>query len=108
DILGELAAAGCVFVVSAVESLSDRVLGILDKGHTRADVFAALALARAAGLVLRPSFVAFTPWTTRDDYLDLLDWVDREALWDHVDPVQWTIRLLVPPGSLLERHQAMR
>src|SRR5262249_257900 len=37
-LLGELAAGGCVFVVSAVESLCDRVLAILDKGHTRADV----------------------------------------------------------------------
>src|SRR5262249_18535781 len=36
--LPELAALGCLFIVSAVESLSDTVLGHLAKGHTRADV----------------------------------------------------------------------
>ena len=107
-LLPELAASGCVFVVSAVESLSNRVLEVLDKGHTRDDVFRALELVRAAGLALRPSFVMFTPWTTREDYLDVLGWIDREDLVDHVDAVQLTIRLLVPPGSLLERHDAMR
>ena len=67
----ELAALGALFVVSAVESLSDRVLAALDKGHRAADVAAALAIARAAGMSLRPTFVAFTPWTTLDDYLAL-------------------------------------
>ena len=57
-------------MVSAVESLSDRVLAQLDKGHTRADVFEALRITRAAGLTLRPSLVSFTPWTTLDDYLE--------------------------------------
>ena len=36
--LPELAALGCAFIVSAVESLSDPVLAHLDKGHTRADI----------------------------------------------------------------------
>lgn len=97
----ELGALGCAFVVSAVESLSDRVLGILAKGHTRADVFAALAVLRAARIPLRPTFVAFTPWTGAADYLELLAFIENEGLVDHVDPVQVALRLLVPPGSLL-------
>ena len=36
DLLPRLAASGCAFVTSAVESLDDRVLAFLDKGHTRA------------------------------------------------------------------------
>jgi radical SAM superfamily enzyme YgiQ (UPF0313 family) len=103
-LVGELAEAGCAFVVSAVESLSDPVLEVLDKGHTRADVMRALEVTRQAGLALRPSFVLFSPWETLAGYLDALDWVAREQLCEHVDPVQWTIRLLVPPGSLLEAH----
>jgi radical SAM superfamily enzyme YgiQ (UPF0313 family) len=98
---------GALFMVSAVESLSDTVLGHLDKGHTRADVFTALAITRAAGLTLRPSLVAFTPWTTLDDYLDVLEVVEGHDLIDHVDPVQFTIRLLVPPGSLLLDRPAL-
>jgi radical SAM superfamily enzyme YgiQ (UPF0313 family) len=100
-LLPELRRCGCIFVVSAVESLSDVVLAHLEKGHTRADVFAALAVMRQAGVALRPSLVSFTPWTTMDDYLDVLGVVEAEGLIDYVDPVQYTIRLLVPPGSLL-------
>jgi radical SAM superfamily enzyme YgiQ (UPF0313 family) len=107
-LIPELAALGCVFIVSAVESFSDVVLARLEKGHTRADVFAALACTRGAGIALRPSFVAFTPWTTYDDYLELLEIVVAEGLVDRVDPIQYAIRLLVPPGSALLEKPWMR
>jgi radical SAM superfamily enzyme YgiQ (UPF0313 family) len=107
-LIPELVGSGALFMVSAVESLSDTVLANLAKGHSRADVFEALGIVREAGLVLRPSLVAFTPWTTLDDYLDVLDVVRREDLVDHLDPVQYAIRLLVPPGSLLLEHDGIR
>jgi radical SAM superfamily enzyme YgiQ (UPF0313 family) len=107
-LLSEFRALGCAFVVSAVESLSDTVLAHLDKGHTRGDVLALARLMRGAGLALRPTWVAFTPWTTLDDYRAMLDFVDAEDLVDAVDPVQYSLRLLVPPGSLLAGHPAMR
>jgi radical SAM superfamily enzyme YgiQ (UPF0313 family) len=99
--LAELAALGCVFVVSAAESLDDRVLTHLDKGHTAADIVEAVRVTRAAGIVLRPTWVAFTPWTTLEGYRDWLDFLAAQGLVDAVDPVQYGIRLLVPPGSLL-------
>lgn len=99
--LPALAAAGCLFIVSAAESLSDTVLAHLEKGHTRADILTALALTREAGITLRPTWVAFTPWTTLDDHRAWIDFLAAEALIDHVDPVQYGLRLLVPPGSLL-------
>ena len=104
-LLPEMAAAGCAFVVSAVESLSDDVLSALEKGHTRADIFSALALMDKVGIPLRPSLLAFTPWTTLDDYLELLAFVRENDLVDHIDPVQYSLRLLIPPGSeLLKKH----
>jgi hypothetical protein len=106
--LPELRAAGCLFVVSAVESLSDTVLAHLAKGHTRADVLEALGAVRAAGMTLRPTWVPFTPWTTLGDYRAMLDLVEGEDLVDAVDPVQYSIRLLVPPRSLLAQSEAMR
>ncbi len=106
EALPRLAASGCLFVVSAVEALSDHVLQILDKGHDRADVVRALRLTREAGLVLRPTFVPFTPWTSLEDYVALIDFVEEEGIVGHVDPVQLAIRLLVPPGSLLAEHEA--
>jgi radical SAM superfamily enzyme YgiQ (UPF0313 family) len=106
--LPELAEAGCLFVVSAVESLSDTALTHLAKGHTRADVVTALGAVRGAGIALRPTWVPFTPWTTLADYREMLDFVEGEGLIDAVDPVQLSIRLLVPPGSLLADSEAMR
>lgn len=107
-LLPELAAAGGLFVVSAVESLSDRVLEALEKGHSRADVFEALTLTRRVGLTLRPSLVAFTPWTTLDDYVELVEFVAGEGLSRQVDPIQLAIRLLIPPGSGLLERDAIR
>jgi len=100
-IFPELAALGCVFVVSAVESLSDQILALLDKGHTRADVVEALSIMRGAGISLRPTFVAFTPFTSIDDYLTLCRFIRENDLEQEVDPIQLAIRLLIPPGSLL-------
>src|SRR6185369_97507 len=107
-VLPELAALGGLFIVTAVESLSDTVLGILDKGHTRKDVGEAIAAVRAAGLTVRPTWVPFTPWTTLADYRDILDFVAAEDLVDAIDAVQYGIRLLVPPGSLLADLPAFR
>jgi radical SAM superfamily enzyme YgiQ (UPF0313 family) len=100
-LLPVLADTGCLFVTSAVESVDDRVLERLEKGHTRADFFEAAAVCRAAGLTLSPTFVAFTPWTTLDGYADLLEVVSSLDLVGHVAPVQWGIRLLVTSQSRL-------
>jgi hypothetical protein len=101
DRLAELRAAGCAFVVSAFESASDPILAVLDKGHTVADASAAVRLLRRAGLEVRPSWLPFTPWTDRGDLVDLLDFVIAHDLVANVDPVQYSVRLLVPDGSLL-------
>ena len=50
----------------------------------------------------------FTPWTTREDVADLLEFVRQNDLVGNVDPVQYTIRLLVPEGSLLLDHPDMK
>jgi hypothetical protein len=101
DLLPRLVETGCAFVTSAVESLDDRVLAILDKGHTRADFVEAVALCREAGVALVPTFVAFHPWLTLDDYCDLVDTLAAMDLVEHVAPIQLAIRLLVPEGSRL-------
>ncbi len=101
EVFPELATLGCAFVVSAVESLSEGVLRHLKKGHSRADVAEALDILDDAGIPMRPTFVAFTPWTTASDYLDVLDFIAEHGLVEHVDPIQYAIRLLVPPSSAL-------
>jgi len=101
ELLPRLRDAGCVFITSAFESTNDQVLRRLQKGHTRADLERVLAFAAREDLVLRPTWVAFTPWTTADDYLDMLAFIDAHDLADHVPPVQYALRLLLPPGSPL-------
>ena len=56
------------------------------------------------GIEPRPSLMPFTPWTTHEDVADIVRFVERHDLVGNVDPVQFSIRLLVPEGSLvLER-----
>jgi radical SAM superfamily enzyme YgiQ (UPF0313 family) len=101
SLLPLLKETGCLFIISAVEAVDDQILAHLAKGHTAADVETALELTLAAGLILRPTFVAFSPWTTLGGYLNLLEFIERHRLVLHVDPVQYAIRLLVPRGSSL-------
>jgi hypothetical protein len=54
-----------------------------------------------AGIVLHPTLVAFTPWTTLDDYIATLEFFRARGLVAHVPPIQLAIRLLVPPHSAL-------
>jgi len=108
DLLPRLASTGCAFVTSAVESIDDRVLSLLAKGHTRADFLEAVDACRHAGLALVPTFVAFHPWLTLAGYCDLLDTIASLDLVDHVAPIQLAIRLLVPNGSRLLTIDALR
>ncbi len=104
----ELAACGCLFTVNAFESVNDEILERLDKGHTTRHAADAIALLREHGIEPRPSFMPFTPWTTPDDVVELLEFVAAHDLVGNVDPVQYTIRLLLPEGSLLLDHPDMR
>ena len=103
----ELADAGCLFVVSAFESVDDRVLGYLDKGHAVAEASAAVTVLRAQGIEIRPSWLPFTPWTSTAALCDLVDFVLAHDLVANVDPVQYSVRLLLPEGSLLLDHPSM-
>jgi radical SAM superfamily enzyme YgiQ (UPF0313 family) len=109
DLLAVLRNTGCLFVVSAVESLDDVVLEKLEKGHTRADFFRVVEKCRSAGIFLQPTFVPFTPWTTFENYLDLFEQLRRLDLIDAVAPIQLAIRLLIPARSrLLELREISR
>ena len=101
DLLGPLRDTGCLFVTTAVESLDDAVLAKLEKNHTRSDFFEAVTLARAAGLALQPTFLAFTPWTTLESYRDLLRVLRELELVESVPSVQLALRLLITSNSRL-------
>jgi radical SAM superfamily enzyme YgiQ (UPF0313 family) len=108
ELLPTLRATGCLFIVSAVESLDDTTLQNLQKNHTRADFFRVVDECRRAGITLQPTFVPFTPWTTFGQYLDLLDQLQRLELIEAVAPIQLGIRLLIPPRSKLFELEEIR
>jgi radical SAM superfamily enzyme YgiQ (UPF0313 family) len=107
-LLDRLRDTGCVLVTSAFESFDDHVLRRLDKGHTADDAARAVDLCRAAGLALAPTFVAFTPWTSRPGYCHMLDRIAALDLVEHVAPIQLALRLLIPSGSLLLELEDVR
>jgi radical SAM superfamily enzyme YgiQ (UPF0313 family) len=107
DAMAELKHTGCLFILSAVEAVDDAILERLDKGHTRADFIHALQLLRRLDVDLAPTFVAFTPWTTLDNYIELLQLLAELQLIGSVAPVQLSIRLLVPAGSHILRLEEL-
>ena len=101
DLVPRLKETGCLFVTSAVESVDDAVLAKLEKGHTRSDFLEVSRQFRETSLTLAPTFIPFTPWTTRDSYRDLLAVLADHDLIDNVAPIQLALRLLIPNGSRL-------
>ena len=109
DRIPDLKRTGCLFVTSAVESIDERTLEIYDKQHTREDFERVVGLFRNVGLELSPTFVTFSPWTTVQGYMELLDTIVDLELVPNVSPVQYAIRLLIPAGSrLLELEEVRR
>jgi radical SAM superfamily enzyme YgiQ (UPF0313 family) len=108
DALPRLRDTGCAFVTSAVESLDDSVLAKLEKGHTRADFEEVVRHCASIGLALSPTFVAFTPWTTIESYLEMIHAIDRLRLVPAVAPIQYAIRLLIPQGSRMLELEEVR
>jgi radical SAM superfamily enzyme YgiQ (UPF0313 family) len=107
--LPKLKETGCLFVISAVESVNDIFLAALEKGHTRVDFLHVAASFHELGLTLHPTFVPFSPWTTVENYLDLLRVLYEEQLMENVAPIQLGIRLLIPAGSrMLELEEISR
>jgi radical SAM superfamily enzyme YgiQ (UPF0313 family) len=106
--LSALRETGCLWVTGAAESFDDAVLRRLAKGHTAADFAAVLELCREVGLVLAPTFVAFTPWTTLEGYCRFLERLAELDLIEHVPAIQLAIRLLIPAGSRLLELREVR
>ena len=101
DLLGRLAAAGTLFVVSAFETTDDRTLTLLDKGHTAADMAVVVRRAREYGIDVHPSWMPFVPWTRPEDVVGIFEFLAEHDLFGSTDPVQLSIRLLIPRHSLM-------
>ena len=101
ELLPILKDTGCLFITTAVESVEEEILHLLDKGHSQEDFKRAADLVQNAGLTLSPTFVPFTPWTTKEGFLHLLETLAELNLIENVAPIQLAIRLLIPNRSYL-------
>lgn len=108
DLWEEMASLGVLFVISAFESVDDRTLEILEKGHTVRDMTEAVEILRDAGIYSRPTWLPFLPWTKPGEIAELFQFLDTNDLAGAIDPVQLAIRVLIPEGSLLADHPAMK
>lgn len=107
DLLPRLADANLLFIVSAFESVDQTTLEILDKGHDVDDMVRAVGLVREAGIYIRPTWLPFFPWTEPGDVADIFEFLAANDLVAATDPVQMSIKLLLPNGSLLQDHPAL-
>ncbi len=101
DRLPILRDTGCLFITSAVEAVDNEILGLLDKGHTRAHFIETAHQLHDLGMTLNPTFVAFNPWISVEGYRDLLQVIAELDLVDNVAPIQYAIRLLITAQSAL-------
>jgi radical SAM superfamily enzyme YgiQ (UPF0313 family) len=101
ELLPRLAAAGTLFIVSAFETTDDRTLRLLDKGHTADDMAEVVRRARLHDIDIHPSWMPFVPWTAPDDVVGIFRFLGEHDLLGSTDPVQLSIRLLIPRHSLM-------
>ena len=101
SLIPTLKQTGCLFITTAVESVEENILKILDKGHTKKEFELVAEITKKVGVPISPTFVPFTPWTTKQGFISLLDTIAELGLIENVAPIQLAIRLLVPNKSFL-------
>ena len=104
DHIRELRDLGCVFVTSAFEFPSQRVLDAVSKDLTVDDIEQAIEFCHEIGLPINATFIPFNPWVTLDDLNTFRDWTDRVGLSDTINPIQYETRLYLYKGSPLLAH----
>jgi radical SAM superfamily enzyme YgiQ (UPF0313 family) len=81
DLTDELAElmrrAGCFAVCFGVESGDDLILKKMNKGHTVADAYEGVRIAKKHGLFCHANFIVGYPGETRETYENTLEFIDR-------------------------------
>ena len=97
----ELSSLNMVFVISAFETTNDIVLSILEKNHTSNDLNNSIEISQDFGIDIRPTWMPFSPWTELNDLSNIVKLIEKYELRETVDPIQLTIKLLIPKHSLI-------
>ena len=108
DYFQELKNLNMLFVISAFETTNDHVLNILQKNHSFNDLNKAVELSLENKIDIRPTWMPFSPWTEQNDLISIIKLIENYKLRETVDPIQLTIKLLVPKNSLILKRPEMK
>ena len=108
DYFQELKNLNMLFVISAFETTNDHVLNILQKNHSFNDLNKAVELSLENNIDIRPTWMPFSPWTEQNDLISIIKLIENYKLRETVDPIQLTIKLLVPKNSLILKRPEMK
>ena len=103
----ELKNLNMLFVISAFETTNDHVLNILQKNHSSNDLNKAVELSLENNIDIRPTWMPFSPWTEQNDLISIIKLIENYKLRETVDPIQLTIKLLIPKNSLILKRPEM-
>ena len=101
DYFKELNNLNMLFVISAFETTNDLVLEILQKNHSARDLDESIEISKVNNIDIRPTWMPFTPWTETTDLHNIIKLIEKYQLRETVDPIQLTIKLLIPKHSLI-------
>ena len=104
----ELASLNMAFVISAFETTNDKVLTILEKNHTSNDLNNSIEISKEFGIDIRPTWMPFSPWTELEDLSNIVELIEGYQLRETVDPIQLTIKLLIPKHSLIIKRPEIK
>ena len=107
DYFQELKNLNMLFVISAFETTNDHVLNILQKNHSSNDLNKAVELSLENNIDIRPTWMPFSPWTEQNDLISIIKLIENYKLRETVDPIQLTIKLLIPKNSLILKRPEM-
>ena len=108
DYFQELKNLNMLFVISAFETTNDHVLNILQKNHSSNDLNKAVELSLENNIDIRPTWMPFSPWTEQNDLISIIKLIENYKLRETVDPIQLTIKLLIPKNSLILKRPEMK
>ena len=104
----ELSSLNMIFVISAFETTNDEVLTILEKNHSSIDLTKAIEISQTNNIDIRPTWMPFSPWTIQNDLIDIIKLIENYKLRETVDPIQLTIKLLIPKHSLILQRSEIK
>ena len=110
EIADAIRTSGCRHLSFGVESASDRVLGMIRKGETLAQIESAVAIAKPPFDSVHGSFIFGLPETTLDDDIETLCFILKHGINDHLSvyvPFDKGIQVdAVFNGDASRRHHA--